>query len=581
MTVFLSFRGEDTRTNFVDHLYQALNQKSIHTYKDDQRIKKGKNINDELIRSIEDSKLYIIVFSKNYASSSWCLEELVKIMECQRKNEHTAYPLFYDVEPSEVLKQKRAVAEAFAEHENEEAAGKWREALKEAATADGHEATFIKQIVEALSLDLRSIGFNIDEKLVEMESRIKEVASSLGEGFDDVRMIGIKGIGGGGKTTLARAIFDQIAIQFEGKSFIENVREVSNASLFGLKTLQNQVLSDVLNDKDFSVSSVYDGKHMVKRMLHDKKPGSRIIITTRDEQVLVAHRVKFIHDDNLLSDKEASFLFNGYAFGREIPIQGYEDLSRQVVRYAAGLPLTIKALGSFLCGKNEPEWIDALDRLKTIPLAETLKKLKLSYIGLEEDHKEIFLDVACMFKGWQKDLAIATLEICGFHARTALKVLEQKSLITNYDNSDSHKCLGMHDHIEEMGKNIGTKAIKCIRFYTNKLNPYTVVKGLGKMKELRFLSVVFGGHFCNTESDIVSPDFPNALRYLEFNQYPFRSLTKTLLANNLVELKMAHSKVVQLWEGGERKVFRKLRFLDLSCSMLSILDLRLTPNLEP
>ncbi|CAH1421478.1 unnamed protein product [Lactuca virosa] len=544
---------------------------------------------------------------------------------------------------NEVRKQKGAVAEAFAEHEKEEAAGKWREALKEAAnlsgwelkkTADGHEAIFIKQIVEELSLDLRSIRFNFDEKLVGMESRIKEVASSLGEGFDDVRMIGIKGIGGGGKTTLARAIFDQIAIQFEGKSFIENVREVSNASLFGLKTLQNQVLSDVLNDKDFRVSSVYDGKHMVKRMLRDKKvlvvlddvdhidqlealasepnwfkPGSRIIITTRDEQVLVAHRVKFIHDVNLLSDKEASFLFNGYAFGGEIPIQGYEDLSRQVVRYAAGLPLTIKVLGSFLCGKNEPEWIDALDRLKTIPLAETLKKLELSYIGLEEDHKEIFLDVACMFKGWQKDLAIATLEICGFHARTALKVLEQKSLITTYDNSDSHKCLGMHDHIEEMGKNIvrcahpdkpqkhsrlwvrdeiedifandlGTKAIKCIRFYTNKLNPYTVVKGLGKMKELRFLSVVFGGHFCNTESDIVSPDFPNALRYLDFNQYPFRSLPKTFLANNLVALKMAHSKIVQLWEGGERKVFRKLRFLDLSCSMLSILDLGLTPNLE-
>ncbi|KAL7607292.1 hypothetical protein Lser_V15G19699 [Lactuca serriola] len=405
--VFLSFRGEDTRTNFIDHLYHALQNKSIHTYKDDEKIKKGKNINDELIGSIEDSKFYIIVFSKSYASSSWCLDELVKIMECHRTNEHTAYPVFYDVEPSEVRKQSGLVAEAFAKHENEEADGKWREALKEAAnlagwelkkTADGHEAKFIQRIVEEISLELRSISFNIDEKLVGIETRIKNLVPSIGIGCDDVRMIGIKGMGGSGKTTLARAVFDHLSFRFEGKSFVENVRE--NASLSGLKSLQKQVLLDVLNDKDINVSSVYDGKHMMKRRVHDKKvlvvlddvdhinqlealvgepnwfkPGSRIIITTRDEQVLVAHRVKFIHDVNLLLHKEAICLFSRHAFGRDIPIQGYEELSRKVVRYAAGLPLTIRVLGSFLCGKDELEWIDALERLKTIPETETLKKL--------------------------------------------------------------------------------------------------------------------------------------------------------------------------------------------------------------
>ncbi|KAM0036704.1 putative TIR domain-containing protein [Helianthus debilis subsp. tardiflorus] len=104
--VFLSFRGEDTRKNFVDYLYHALKQKGIYTYKDDEEIKKGNKISDELIRSIEDSKFYIIVFSKNYASSSWCLDELVKIMQCQKTtNGQTAYPVFYDVEPTEVRKQ--------------------------------------------------------------------------------------------------------------------------------------------------------------------------------------------------------------------------------------------------------------------------------------------------------------------------------------------------------------------------------------------------------------------------------------------------------------------------------------------
>ena len=135
--VFLSFRGEDTRKNFVGHLYEALNAKGIYTYKDDVRIHKGKTISDELIKAIEDSKFYIIVFSKNYASSSWCLEELVKIMECRKMTGHTAYPVFYDVEPTQVRKQIGAVKNAFSKNKKKEAAQKWRDALKEAADLAG------------------------------------------------------------------------------------------------------------------------------------------------------------------------------------------------------------------------------------------------------------------------------------------------------------------------------------------------------------------------------------------------------------------------------------------------------------
>ncbi|PWA80913.1 toll/interleukin-1 receptor (TIR) domain-containing protein [Artemisia annua] len=128
--VFLSFRGEDTRNSFVGHLYQALKQKGIQTYKDEEEIKQGKTIKDQLIKSMEDSRFYIIVFSKTYASSSWCLDELVKIMECKKTTEQNVYPVFFDVEPTEVRKQSGAVKEAFAKLENEEAAGTWIEAMK-------------------------------------------------------------------------------------------------------------------------------------------------------------------------------------------------------------------------------------------------------------------------------------------------------------------------------------------------------------------------------------------------------------------------------------------------------------------
>ncbi|GKA69135.1 disease resistance TIR-NBS-LRR class family protein [Tanacetum coccineum] len=137
--VFLSFRGEDTRKTFVDHLYHALMDKGIYTYKVDEKIQKGEKISDDHFKSIQDSKFYIIVFSKNYASSSWCLEELVKIMECQKMPEHTAYPVFYDVEPTEVRNQSGAVKKAFFKNKNKEAAEKWKVALKEAADLAGWE----------------------------------------------------------------------------------------------------------------------------------------------------------------------------------------------------------------------------------------------------------------------------------------------------------------------------------------------------------------------------------------------------------------------------------------------------------
>ncbi|KAL7603906.1 hypothetical protein Lser_V15G15869 [Lactuca serriola] len=138
--VFLSFRGEDTRKTFVDHLYAALERSGIHTYKDDERLHKGKKIDEELLKSIEDSKIFIIIFSLNYASSSWCLRELVKIMECQKSNDQqSAYPVFYDVEPSEVRKPNGAFAEALSLHKMEEATVKWREALDEAANLAGWE----------------------------------------------------------------------------------------------------------------------------------------------------------------------------------------------------------------------------------------------------------------------------------------------------------------------------------------------------------------------------------------------------------------------------------------------------------
>ena len=139
--VFLSFRGEDTRNNFTDHLYTALDRKGIWTFRDEERLERGTTISTELLNAIEKSKFAIIVLSRNYASSSWCLDELVKIVECKEKTRLTVLPVFHSVDPSDVRNQRGSFAEAFAKHEelikNEEKLQLWRAALTQVANLSG------------------------------------------------------------------------------------------------------------------------------------------------------------------------------------------------------------------------------------------------------------------------------------------------------------------------------------------------------------------------------------------------------------------------------------------------------------
>ena len=136
--VFLSFRGEDTRLGFVSHLYNALCQRGINTFIDNN-LQRGEEISIGLLKVIESSRISIIVFSENYASSKWCLDELAKIVECKKKGQ-LVLPVFYNIDPSEVRNQKGKFGEALSKHEEKLKDYKmqsWREALFEVANISG------------------------------------------------------------------------------------------------------------------------------------------------------------------------------------------------------------------------------------------------------------------------------------------------------------------------------------------------------------------------------------------------------------------------------------------------------------
>lgn len=137
--VFLSFRGEDTRDNFTSHLYAALRRYNIQVYMDEASLDRGDEISPALMKAIRESKISLVVFSKNYAQSSWCLGELVEILECRKRSGQLTVPVFYNVDPSDIRKQRGSFEQALKIHEKcfKDRVHKWRDALTESAKLSG------------------------------------------------------------------------------------------------------------------------------------------------------------------------------------------------------------------------------------------------------------------------------------------------------------------------------------------------------------------------------------------------------------------------------------------------------------
>ncbi|KAG7946356.1 hypothetical protein I3843_14G036700 [Carya illinoinensis] len=207
--VFLCFHGEDTRKSFTAHLYTALEQKGIYTFRDDEKLERGQYISLELLKAIKESKYAIIVFSINYIFSKWCLIELAKIAECMKENGLTVFPVFYHVDPSHVRNQKGTFAEAFVKHGEDPDIHKkiqtWRVTLKKVGNIAGwhlhdrDESTAIQEITGKILGQLNRKCSNVSEKLFGIDSPIDQTRNLLKKNSDGVCFVGICGMGGIGK----------------------------------------------------------------------------------------------------------------------------------------------------------------------------------------------------------------------------------------------------------------------------------------------------------------------------------------------------------------------------------------------
>ncbi|KAL6127975.1 hypothetical protein ACLB2K_071336 [Fragaria x ananassa] len=270
--VFLSFRGQDTRKIFVGHLHKALDLKAINAFIDSEDLCKGNDLS-ELLRAIEDSRLSVIVFSQNYASSTWCLKELVRILECATMKKQSVVPIFYEVDPSDIRKLKGSFAEAFAKHEEDSSAdmeevNRWKIALTEASNLSGwdsrnykDDAKFIDKIVEDISEKLVHISSNKVNDLVGIDSHIEKMRTLLRLGEDDMCVVGVCGMPGIGKTTIARAVYDEIVCQFEHYCFVENVKEGFKNN--GARHMQEELLSRIFGERVRCIGTLSKGSKMI------------------------------------------------------------------------------------------------------------------------------------------------------------------------------------------------------------------------------------------------------------------------------------------------------------------------------
>ncbi|KAK2985216.1 hypothetical protein RJ640_010505, partial [Escallonia rubra] len=486
--VFLSFRGEDTRETFLGHLYTALVGSGLHTFRDDDEIERTENIKSELEKAIQQSRSSIVVFSQNYASSKWCLDELVTIVERRKRApQFVLLPVFYHVDPSHVRHQTGSLAAAFARHEerfeNERIQG-WRKALREVAglaamvfrKADGNEAEFIQKIVKVIENRLYQRVLDLPSNLVAIDSRAEDINSWLQNGSPDVDIMVLCGMGGIGKTTITRYVFNLNHSRFDCSSFLASIRE-SFEKPDGLISLQRQLLADISRRKNTEILSVDDGIKKIKLAMFHKRvllvfddvdqeeqleailgmqdwfyPSSKVIITTRHARLLMARASKYkIHNVEKLDNNESLELFRRHAFGQDHPDERFVQLSEQVMLQCEGLPLALEVLGSSLYRRSIGDWQSFVAKLQAIPNNRILRKLRISYDSLEDDHdRNLFLEVACFFVGEDRDHMVTILDECEVHTVIGVQNLMDRCLL----RVDEHNKVMMHQMLRDMGREI-------------------------------------------------------------------------------------------------------------------------------
>eukprot|EP00253_Pinus_taeda_P012479 PITA_12479 len=619
--VFLNHRGPDVKKTFASYLYRRLTSYGLKVFLDREELRQGDYFNSEIKGAIRTASVHVAIFSAGYADSTWCLNELVMMLESGAK----IIPVFYQVEPSDLrwtqgkdtvyaqsLKKLGEKTEYEAQTDpqspqrklrhNAATIEKWRNALSEVSgisgfdlqACNGDEGLLLDKVVESVlgnvnkPLDVAKYPTGLEEKVSDFENQVLQSGRK-------VQVVGIIGLGGVGKTTLAKELFNRkrkSSQSFNNESsgyasscFLDDVRE--NVVKGSLIILQRRLLRS-LTGSDLQIENKHECRQMLKRHLLFHKillvlddvdtvdqidelvpdrtcihSDSLILITSRDKDVLTRSGVQnsLIYKLGGLSTKRSLKLFCQHAFGQSDPLPGFENLAQGFVNACDGLPLSLKVFGGLLHGNNDLSyWSAQLVQLQRTLPEDIKKRLQISYEALNEDEKQVFLDIACFFIGQRREMAISVWNVSKWGGWLTLQNLQNKCLV----EVDSSNLIRMHDHLRDLA--ISEASVKQpFRFchfddLVKQSTGIITVRGIRMVlsechdDDDDFDSIQMERlHLVDTEGSLLerilkSAKSPNLI-WLRWNKCPYSSLPRDLIPmKKLKFLRVSGDKLETLWQ---------------------------------
>ncbi|XP_030476814.1 disease resistance protein RPV1-like [Syzygium oleosum] len=622
--VVVSFRGEDTHEHLAYPLVTGLTAVGISVFRGKRKLGADKEIDPALVEAIGQSKILIPIISPEYVSSKSCLMVLAKMLDFMDTMNHAIIPIFYRINPS------------FADHKKRGSDGMLVDPLKSALhrigqlegyRVDDASDRLISELVLYVTRQLKkaelvgtSMPVGIDNQVREMMTRL-DIDYRNKQAIDicsnEVRMVGIHGIEGIGKTTLVKFVYNQLYPLFEGCSYLGNIREISRTE--SLEHLQSQLVSDLLKQEPLTFRSLEDGIYHIRHKFRNMRvlivlddvneqhhleafagklswfgSRSRIIITTRKPNLLNIPEVVETYEVQPMDADQSLRLFCQHAFGGSSPREGFGELSKDIVSTARGLPIAIEVVGSFLYRKDKQIWTETSKKLKKRPVHPVQQVLMTSLDALDPETKEIFLDIACFLIGKDKRMPFYMWEGCDFHPCSGVESLLLISLVKIGENNE----LLVNDLLRDLGRAIVSKEDpanpgKRSRLWDHKDALYTLRRKKGtKRVQALCLKVDNGSDKCFTcvefqnlsklrflklDNANIQGDFTNLLcnlRWLDWRGCPATFDAINLHLENLVILDLSGSKVTQNWEGWSQIKMPRLKVLNLTrCN-----EMLITPN---
>ncbi|GLJ27780.1 hypothetical protein SUGI_0545170 [Cryptomeria japonica] len=392
---FINHRGPDTKRTLASLIYRDLSEHGLRVFLEERELQVGDSFPPAIESAIRGASVKIAIFSKTYARSVWCLDELLWML---RSKPRQIIPIFYDIQPRDLRSvDKGEYAGAFQYHRNKgrEQVESWVNALETVADISGvvletekdNYGDRLKQIVEKV---LEKVGkkqlYVCDHPVGLLQAAANFENKFLSPG--DTNVVGIVGLAGSGKSTLATHLYNSKCSQFERCCFLSDV------SKRDLPSLQETLLRDLLHDQNLCFWDKRTGRTLLRDRLRGLKvlivfedidnreqieyllfvknvvgDGSLILVTSRDRTLLqsspVTPRIE-IHDVELLGAKDAQELFCRRAFGHTEPVDDLQDLVRELVRMCGGFPLALILLGEqFVNRCDRSMWKQQVQRCKT------------------------------------------------------------------------------------------------------------------------------------------------------------------------------------------------------------------------